>query len=53
MVDVKLLQDYLKFDYRQTSNIRRTLLGNKIVGNSDVVGESRVSAARTTSSFST
>ena len=53
MVDVKLLQDYLKSDYRQTSNIRRTLVGNKIVDNSDVVGESPVGAALTTSSFST
>ena len=53
MVDVKLLQDYLKSDYRQTSNISRTLVGNKIVDNSDVVGESPVGAALTTSSFST
>ena len=34
--------------YRQVSNIRRTLVGNKIVDHSDVVG-----AAPTTSSFST
>ena len=34
--------------YRKTSNISRTLVGNKIVDNSDVIG-----AAPTTSSFST
>ena len=38
---------------RQTYNIRRTLVGNKIVDHSDVVGTSPVSAAPTTSSFST
>ena len=39
--------------YRQVSNIRRTLVGNKIVDHSDVVGASPVGAAPTTSSFST
>ena len=39
--------------YRQTSNIRCTLVGNKIVDHSNVVGASPVSAAPTTSSFST
>ena len=39
--------------YRKTSNISRTLVGNKIVDNSDVVGASPVGAAPTTSSFST
>ena len=39
--------------YRNTSNISRTLVRNKIVDNSDVVGASPVSAAPTTSSFST
>ena len=43
----------LKNKYRKVSNIRRTLLGNKIVDNSDVVGASPVGAAPTTSSFST
>ena len=38
---------------RQTSNISRTLEGNKIVDLSDVVGASPVGAAPTTSSFST
>ena len=39
--------------YHKTSNINRTLVGNKIVDNSDVVGASPVGAAPTTSSFST
>ena len=39
--------------YRQVSSIRRTLVGNKIVDNSDVVGASPVGAAPTTSSLST
>ena len=39
--------------YRQTSNIRRTLVGNEILDHSDVVGASPVGAAPTTSSFST
>ena len=39
--------------YRQVSNIRRTLVGNKIVDNEDVVGASPVGAAPTTSSLST
>ena len=39
--------------YRKACNIRRTLVGNKIVDHSDVVGASPVGAAPTTSSFST
>ena len=39
--------------YRQVSNIRRTLVDNKIVDHSDVVGASPVGVAPTTSSFST
>ena len=39
--------------YRKTSNVSRTLGGNKIVDNSDVVGASPVGAAPTTSSLST
>ena len=39
--------------YRKVSNIRRTLVGNKIVDHSDVVGALPVGAAPTTSSFST
>ena len=39
--------------YRQVSNIRRTLVDNKIVDHSDVVGASPVGSAPTTSSFST
>ena len=39
--------------YHQVSNIRHTLVDNKIVDHSDVVGASPVGAAPTTSSFST
>ena len=39
--------------YRITSNIKRALVGNKIVDHSDVVGASPVGAAPTASSFST
>ena len=39
--------------YRKTSNISHSLVGNKIVDHSDVVGASPVGAAPTTSSFST
>ena len=42
-----------QFTYSKTSNISRTLIGNTIVDNSDVVGASPVGAASTTSSFST
>ena len=38
---------------RNTSNIRRTLVGHKGVDHLDVVGASPVGAAPTTSSFST
>ena len=40
-------------NYRKTSSISRTLEGNKIVDNSDVVGASPAGAAPTTSSLST
>ena len=40
-------------NYRKVSNIRPTLVGNKIVDHSDVVEASPVGAAPTTSSFST
>ena len=43
---------FTNLDYRKVSNIRRTLVGNKIVNHSDVVGASPVGAAPTTSSFS-
>ena len=51
----KLIRKYTIPDniYRKTSNIRRTLVSNKIVDHSDVVGASPVGAAPTTSSFST
>ena len=41
------------FDYLKTFKISCTLVGNKIVDHSDVVGASPVGAAPTTSSFST
>ena len=40
-------------NYRQVSNIRRTLVAIKIVDHSDVVGASPAGAAPTTSSLST
>ena len=42
-----------EWNYRKTSNISRSLVGNKFVDISDVVGASPVGAAPTTSSFST
>ena len=44
---------FIGCEYRQVSNISRTLVGNEIVDHSDVVGASPVGAAPTTSSFST
>ena len=35
--------------YRRTSDVRHTLVGNKIVDHSDVVGASPIGAAPTTS----
>ena len=43
----------IQYMYRETSNIRRILVDNKIVDLSDVVGASPVGAAPTTSSFLT
>ena len=43
----------IKKNYCKTSNISRTLVGNKIVDHSDVAGASPVRTAPTTSSFST
>ena len=40
-------------NYRQISNIRRTIVGNTLADNSDVVGASPIGTAPTTSSFST
>ena len=55
--DVKSIDQLDRFpngsDYHQISNITHTLIGNKIVDHSDVVGTSPVGAAPTTSSFST
>ena len=44
---------YIYVKYRQTSNISRTVVNNKIADHSHVVGASPVGAAPTTSSFST
>ena len=46
-------QGDMMLDYRQATNISRTLVGNEIVDHPDVVGASPVGAAPTTSSFST
>ena len=50
--DKNILNQY-KFENRQASNISYTLVGNKIVDHSDVVGAAPTGAASTTSSFST
>ena len=42
-----------EYMYRKISNVSRTLVGNKIVDHSDVVGSSPAGAAPTTSPFST
>ena len=47
-----ILNQYLFIIYTQTSNISRTLVGNKVFDHWDV-GASPVGAAPTTSSFST
>ena len=47
-----LLTNYIHM-YCQTSNISNTLVGNKIVDHSDIVGASPVGAAPTSSSFLT
>ena len=50
----ELILDIFGVQYhRQTSNISRTSVGNKIVDHSDVVGAEPVGAVPTTSSFST
>ena len=41
---VQIQIDWYEFTYRQTSNIRRTSVDNKIVDHSDVVGASPVGA---------
>ena len=51
-IDNKANKWYNNFAYGQTSNINHTLVDNKIVDHSDVVG-SPVGAAPTSSSFST
>ena len=51
MIDIIWMIGYNK--YNETSNISCTLVGNKIVDHSDVVGALPVGTAPTTSSFST
>ena len=53
MIDCYRAYKSLQFNYRQVSNIRRTLIGNWIVDHFDVVGASSVGAAPTTSAFPT
>ena len=53
LISLMVAKSCLPGDYRQVFNIRRTLVGNKIVNNSDVVGASPVGAAPTTSELST
>ena len=36
--EVSFMRNFEKFDYRQTSNINDSLVGNKIVSHSDEVG---------------
>ena len=47
------VEKWQKYKYCQTSNMSRTLVGNIIIDNLDVVGAPPVSAAATTSSLST
>ena len=49
---IQAQQNQAQQNYRQFSNISRTLIGNKSVHHRDVVGASPVGAAPTTSSFS-
>ena len=53
LLSLNIWSKKIDINYRKTSNISRTLVGNKIVDNSDVVGASPVGAAPATSSFST
>ena len=45
--------EHSSLSHRQTSNISRTLVGNKFVDHWDVVGASPIGAAPTISLFST
>ena len=49
----KFSTERMNINYRQTANIMRTLVGNKIVDDSDVSAVSPIGAAATPSSFST
>ena len=52
-IRLSTIQMVVPYIYRQVSVISHTLVGNKIVNDSDVVGASPVGTAPTTSSFST
>ena len=52
-ITVKFVPEGPNGNYRKSSNISHTLVGNNIVDHSDVVGASPVGAAPTTSSFLT
>ena len=51
MMDV-IKNPHSNFSYRKVSHIKHTLVGNKIVDHTDVVGASHVGAAPTTPSLS-
>ena len=53
VMEVNIETSLCAWNYRQTSNIRHTLEGNKTVDHSDVVGASPADVAPTTSSLST
>ena len=48
VLSIQMCMSPVTFDYCQTSNIRCTLVGNKLVDHSDVVGAMLVGAAPTT-----
>ena len=50
---LRIIMYQQQFRYRQTFNRSWTLVGNKVVDHSDVVGASPVGAAPNTTSFST
>ena len=53
VVDIDTKINWINQNYRTTSNIEHTLIGNKIVDHSDAAAASPVGAAPTASSFST
>ena len=53
MFSFRLEHRQLNYKYHKSSDVSRTLVGNKFVDHSDVVGAAPVGTAPTTSSFST